>query len=177
MRIRHLAVLGAIGPVALACAARPAPPPTEPASPAPPSGYSQSPAEPGASSTAEAKDEDRKQSSADDLGFTSLAEAEAALDQANAELNPSVRADKAAETKAKRPRDVPPAKPAATATPQGGAPDRCVNACKAFASLKRAAAAVCRLAGDSDARCKRAQTIVHENEARVAVCKCTGTGE
>jgi hypothetical protein len=51
---------------------------------------------------------------------------------------------------------------------------RCENACKAFASMKRAADAVCRLAGDPDARCKKARTLVKSSEARVAVCKCEG---
>lgn len=51
---------------------------------------------------------------------------------------------------------------------------RCENACKAFSSMKRAADAVCRLAGDPDPRCKKARTLVNRSEARVAVCKCEG---
>lgn len=51
---------------------------------------------------------------------------------------------------------------------------RCENACKAFSSMKRAADAVCRLAGDPDARCKKARTLVKGSESRVAVCKCEG---
>jgi hypothetical protein len=51
---------------------------------------------------------------------------------------------------------------------------RCENACKAFSSMKRAGDAVCRLAGDSDPRCKKARTLVKGSESRVAVCKCDG---
>jgi type IV secretory pathway VirB10-like protein len=51
---------------------------------------------------------------------------------------------------------------------------RCESACKAFSSMKRAGDAVCRLAGDSDARCKKARTLVKGSESRVAVCKCEG---
>ncbi len=47
---------------------------------------------------------------------------------------------------------------------------RCATACKAFASLKRAADAVCRLAGDDDARCDHAKKLVErERAARRAV--------
>lgn len=66
-------------------------------------------------------------------------------------------------------------------TKSGGGADRlatndarCENACKAFSSMKRAADAVCRLAGDPDARCKKARTLVKGSESRVAVCKCEG---
>jgi hypothetical protein len=48
----------------------------------------------------------------------------------------------------------------------------CGNACKAFASMKRAADAVCRLTKEADARCVRARTLVKENETRVAACGC-----
>lgn len=51
---------------------------------------------------------------------------------------------------------------------------RCESACKAFSSMKRAGDAVCRLAGDSDPRCKKARTLVKGSESRVAVCKCEG---
>jgi hypothetical protein len=51
---------------------------------------------------------------------------------------------------------------------------RCENACKALASMKRAADAVCRLAGDGDTRCKKARTLVKDSEGRVSVCKCDG---
>jgi len=51
-------------------------------------------------------------------------------------------------------------------------PSPCASACRAFASLDRAAGAVCRLAGESDARCLRAKKSVKENAQRVASCSC-----
>jgi hypothetical protein len=48
----------------------------------------------------------------------------------------------------------------------------CQLACRAFASLERAADSVCRLAGPSDDRCTRAREIVTANTPRVASCGC-----
>jgi len=48
----------------------------------------------------------------------------------------------------------------------------CQTACRAFASLERAADSVCRLAGPKDSRCTRAQEIVTTNTPRVASCGC-----
>lgn len=87
---------------------------------------------------------------------TTLADAEQALDQALAELN------LLAGTKAAK----------GSATPLAAGDTRCPEACKAMESLRRAAASVCRLAGDPHARCDRAKKIVKDSEARVAVCKC-----
>jgi hypothetical protein len=93
-----------------------------------------------------------------------LAQAEAALKQAESELDallgPRGRtADKGG------------------AVPLAAGDARCGDACKAFESLRRAAEAVCRLAGDADARCTRARKIVKENERRVSVCKCEPANE
>lgn len=52
--------------------------------------------------------------------------------------------------------------------------DRCVRACGAFSSLERAAAGVCRLAGDSDPRCAKARSRVHHHKSKVAACSCSG---
>jgi len=48
----------------------------------------------------------------------------------------------------------------------------CGTACRAFSSLGRAAGAVCRLAGEKDARCTHAHQVVADAEKRVAVCSC-----
>jgi hypothetical protein len=48
----------------------------------------------------------------------------------------------------------------------------CLEACKAFASLRRAADAICRIAGETTRRCKKARAAVDENAERVAVCGC-----
>jgi hypothetical protein len=50
----------------------------------------------------------------------------------------------------------------------------CPTACRAFSSLGRAASAVCRLAGEKDARCTRAHGMVADAEKRVAACGCRG---
>jgi hypothetical protein len=48
----------------------------------------------------------------------------------------------------------------------------CATACRAFSSLGRAASAVCRIAGEKDARCTRAHGVVADAEKRVAACGC-----
>jgi hypothetical protein len=50
----------------------------------------------------------------------------------------------------------------------------CLNVCASLASLRRAAAAVCRLAGDGDDRCRRATERLRDSErrAREAGCPC-----
>lgn len=48
----------------------------------------------------------------------------------------------------------------------------CAVACRALTSMKRAAEAVCRLAGESDARCADARKRVSESATRVASCAC-----
>lgn len=52
--------------------------------------------------------------------------------------------------------------------------DRCVRACAAFSSLERAAAGVCRLAGERDARCTKARGRVSHHQAKIAACSCGG---
>jgi exonuclease VII small subunit len=49
---------------------------------------------------------------------------------------------------------------------------RCTVVCEAFASLERAAQAVCRLVGDSDERCTRARQLVEDSRLRIAACGC-----
>lgn len=177
MRTRHVVLLGLIGTGALACSAKQAPPAAAPESTEAPTGYAQQPGSTEPSSPTPAEPEGRLTKD-DESSFASIDEAEAALAQAQAALNPELRADPA--HKSSRPDAA--AKPQTkTPSPAGSKPqdgsDRCLNACKAFASLKRAAAAVCRLAGEADARCKRAQSIVSENEARMTACKCAPNGE
>jgi hypothetical protein len=50
---------------------------------------------------------------------------------------------------------------------------RCETACKAFLSLERAAAAICRLGGEADARCTRAKSTVEKNRQRISECACS----
>jgi hypothetical protein len=56
--------------------------------------------------------------------------------------------------------------------PMANGDSECGNACKAFASLRRAANGVCRLTNEADARCVRARSVVKENETRVTACGC-----
>jgi len=50
---------------------------------------------------------------------------------------------------------------------------RCETSCKAFLSLERAAAAICRLAGDADARCTLARKTLEKNRQRISECACS----
>jgi hypothetical protein len=92
--------------------------------------------------------------------LNTIAEAQAALEHANRELvalyTPAAGKEKAG------------------AASENGLSEsqRCDIACKAFASLERAADAVCRLAGERDARCKHARHLVDVNRERVASCNC-----
>lgn len=88
-----------------------------------------------------------------DDGFTTLASAEAAFAKAKSELETLV---------------VVGGKAVALST--GDA--KCERACKAFSSLERAASGICRIAGESDARCTKARGVVTEHRPRVAACGC-----
>jgi len=192
MRACQIVTLFVSGSVAFACGAPRSPEAASPATPEKPAeaptatlpGEGQPPIEeskPGTPSSAEGGGPDRDKKSLDDdrsqQEYASLAEAEAALEKARAELGPDrPRSAEPPKASTKKPTTAPAPKADASAA-QPESADRCLNACKAFASLKRAASAVCRLAGESHARCKRAQGIVQENEARVAACKCEKNGD
>jgi hypothetical protein len=121
-----------------------------------------------------------------------LAEAEALLDKARADLDrlalyaPGSPSEAAAETAAPAP--APPPSPAATraeekradkAADQAEAPpakkeaNSCETACKAFSSLERASDAVCRLDTEGGGkRCERAKQIREDAARRVSSCSC-----
>ena len=79
----------------------------------------------------------------------------------------------------------PPAK-AAPAPPPEAAPDArggsmtkggvgegmCSNPCRALASMRRAVTALCRMTGDTDARCLDAKRTLTDNEGRIVPCTC-----
>jgi hypothetical protein len=73
------------------------------------------------------------------------------------------------------PRDERPSSVAAGPTALSS--DPCANACRALASMERAATHLCSLAGDTDARCEGARTRVKSASARVhAECPaCSGS--
>ena len=120
--------------------------------------------------------EPAQKSATQDESFTTLDEAERALAVAEGELASLFAPPAPAEAPA-----APPPPPAAggASAPKGAEAEaekkpasRCELACKAFSSLGRAAEAVCRLAGEQDARCSRARGAVDDNRRRVASCGC-----
>jgi len=108
-------------------------------------------------------DEDSKAKARDKDALTpepkTLAEAEAELERARADFGKLTLQDKGGGGKT-------------GAAPLAAGDSRCPEACKAMSSLRRAAKAVCRLAGDDSTRCKRAKDIVGESEGRITACKC-----
>ena len=127
-----------------------------------------------------------------------LADAEALLEKARADLDRlalndrGAPADAAAGAAAPPPARAPPgatppaprdpptraeksaAADAAPAPPPAPAkePNACETACKAFSSLARASDAVCRLDTDGGKRCERARQIRADASQRVASCGC-----
>ena len=49
---------------------------------------------------------------------------------------------------------------------------RCGNACGAMQSMRHAVDAICRMAGESDARCTDARRTLKDSETKVAGCGC-----
>lgn len=80
------------------------------------------------------------------------------------------------EKKVGRAREAKPAPHAESEAPAEGAASKgentCDTGCKAFASLMRAKAAVCRLDSPGGSRCSRAEDIAREAEGRVRSCGC-----
>jgi multidrug resistance efflux pump len=121
--------------------------------------------------------------SARDDEFTTIEAAERALEQAKNDLDRLAQAepspvvgrsrttDRAAEKKADT-AGSPPAS-AARAETKSAPSELCDNSCRAFDSLSRAAAAVCRIDGQSGAHCTRAKHIVSDSRNRVARCSCS----
>jgi len=56
--------------------------------------------------------------------------------------------------------------------PSAAGGETCRSVCAALGSMRRSAAAVCRLAGDYDERCQRAKQTVTRNEGRVRDTAC-----
>jgi hypothetical protein len=123
------------------------------------------------------------ESAAQDDELSTLEGAEHALDRAKNDLDRLALADASAKLGraaptggAAKPKKedtqrtgAPSAADAATSTPRAAV---CGNACRAFASLSRAANAVCRLDGDNGKHCTRAKRMVADAEPRVAACAC-----
>jgi hypothetical protein len=114
--------------------------------------------------------------------FPNLEAAERALNQAKSDLDrlalaapmPALGRTSSADgaSKAEKKDAKRSAPSAAGAAPANNAPNLCENACRAFASLSRAASAVCRLDGDNGAHCTHAKHVVSDSQQRVASCAC-----
>jgi hypothetical protein len=120
----------------------------------------------------------------------SLAEAEALLDRAKADLDRLALNDPGGvpATAAAAPAPAPAAPPAPSraeaerpaeksAAQDSASPKKeettCETACKAFSSLERASSAVCRLDTEAPAkRCERAKQIKDDAARRVSSCSC-----
>jgi hypothetical protein len=146
----------------------------------------QAPAAPPAAAPApQGLDQPKSAESARDEEFTTLEAAERALNQAKADLDRLAMAEptralgrNAADASEKK--DGKRAAPSAAGAPApaSAAPSaQCENACRAFASLTRAASAVCRIDGDGGTHCSRAKRVVSDSEKRVANCTCPAPGQ
>ena len=175
---KYLSFFAAVG-VAAGCARSPkaeSAPPAEQAAPALPASTAQ--AMPSRDYAAQAEPEPQ-----------TLAEAEALLDKARADLDrlalndlarsgaaPAAAAPGAPPSPAPRSRAeaqrADQAEKDADSNSSAKAADACETACKAFSSLTRASNAVCRLDADGGKRCERARQIREDASHKVASCGC-----
>jgi hypothetical protein len=194
MRICRIVIgLWGLGSLLSACAQRSAEP-AAPASaedqtaaryaPAPPPPAEAAPAAPAPVLAPQGLDKPKSAEAARDDEFPNLEAAERALNQAKSDLDRLAlaepmkavgrtgSADSASASRAEKKDAKRPASSAAGAAPASNAPNVCENACRAFASLSRAANAVCRMDGDNGAHCTRAKRVVSDSQSRVASCAC-----
>lgn len=157
----------------VAPAAAPAPAPE--AAPAPPAPAAASEA----NEPVEANDRERSATAAmsapreDDLqsAQAELERARVELNQALAARAPGAHAPKPSSGGAAASRGAADEAPAKAEKKSEGS--SCSMACRAFSSLDRAAAAVCRITGEKDGRCSHAHAVVADAKKRVAVCPCS----
>ena len=62
-----------------------------------------------------------------------------------------------------------------SAAPGRDAQGRCGNACGAMTSMRHAVDAICRMAGDTDARCTDARRTLKDSETKITGCGCPPT--
>lgn len=105
-----------------------------------------------------------------DAAPATLEEAQRQLEAARAELAERETVVLGGQNAATRPAAVQPESSDGARGPE----DDCARLCRAFASMQRAQAAICRLAGEADARCADAKKSVAESATRVAHCGCHG---
>ena len=91
-------------------------------------------------------------------------------------------ASKAADPPAAASEAAPSLEPATPSWEPGARPDSmtkrgigngpCSSPCRALVSMRRAVTALCRMTGDTDARCVDAKRTLTDNEGRVTPCSC-----
>jgi hypothetical protein len=104
--------------------------------------------------------------------YQTLAEAEGALEKAKAEIDRLAFAQPPSTSAEAAPSKKEAADKGAEAPGAQKAESGCNTACRAFASLLRAANAVCRLDAEGGDRCSRAKLVVSDAERRVSSCGC-----
>jgi len=118
-----------------------------------------------------------------EVEFSSLEEAERALNQAKADLDRLALAEPApvlGETSDRHTRknDSKPARaPSAAGAAAPTKTSACEETCRAFSSLTRAANAVCRLDGKGGSHCSRAKQVLADAQQRVASCSCPAASD
>jgi hypothetical protein len=140
------------------------------------------PVAPAAAPAPQGLDQPRSSEGARDEEFANLEAAERALNQAKSDLDRLALAGTPATVGRAAPADGARAEkkdakagqaPTAAGAAASSAPSAlCENACRAFASLSRAANAVCRLDGNGGSHCSRAKRVVADSQQRVASCAC-----
>jgi hypothetical protein len=97
-------------------------------------------------------------------------EAQAQIARARSQLGGS---EPAAKTESRPEKDAAPVTPAPAA---GGSKEKeespCASSCRALASMERAVAALCRMTGEQDERCRSARRTLDESVATTRSCSC-----
>lgn len=113
---------------------------------------------------------------------TTIEEAQAQIERARAALEGSRDDAKTAEPEAapapadaaaERPPKASRREAEGAASGSGADKDACSAPCRALASMRRAATALCRMTGDADKRCVAARQTVADSESRLPSCRCS----
>ncbi len=105
--------------------------------------------------------------------FASVEEAQASLESAERALGAALAA-RGSSTDPAAKQDTGGAR-AGDKKAEGQAGTACTTACAALASMRRAADAICSLAGESDARCATARARLEASTVRATECRCPTT--
>ena len=124
----------------------------------------------------------RDQDGVPDRAPQTIEEAEDQIADAQRRLSSGNTEESGEDAKASQsPPPPPPAPPSDRVAPGGGAPpktkneaptDACTSPCRAFASMRRAVEALCRMTGETDERCVKARRTLETTNGRVASCRC-----